>query len=119
MKLESGDNGLDTAFAHLYEATAGATGRTRVVKVDVSDLRQVLAQFKMLADAAKKSAAPHACSAACERHLDEIDAWRSGSKATPGLSAHGERYARNMREHVREHVNSLRQLGHHVPTDLG
>jgi hypothetical protein len=62
---------------------------------------------------------PHTCGRECNRLLDEIDAWRSGGKGTPGRPSAGERYALDMREHVKAHVLELRKLGHHVPTDLG
>lgn len=55
----------------------------------------------------------------CERHLDDIDAWRSGRRASPGCPSTGERYPLRMREAVKEHVLELRKLGHYVPTDLG
>lgn len=61
----------------------------------------------------------HACTADCRTYLDAIDAWCSGVRATPGLSATGERYAGSMRDHVRANVEKLRALGHYVPTDLG
>lgn len=46
-----------------------------------------------------------------EYHLDEIDRWRSGEKATAGQPANGERYALAMREGVKHHVKALRVLG--------
>lgn len=44
--------------------------------------------------------------------LDEIQAWRSGDKATPGLSADGERYALRMRLAIRDLERRLIELGH-------
>lgn len=61
----------------------------------------------------------HECGRECNYRLDEIDAWRSGRKATPRSPSTGERYALRMREEVKGHVAELRKLGHHVPTDLG
>lgn len=53
-----------------------------------------------------------------EHHLDEMDAWRSGAKATPGQPAGGERYALSMRENIKRHAAALRELGHSVD-DVG
>lgn len=61
----------------------------------------------------------HVCGRECNRLLDEVDAWRSGQKGTPGRPSTGERYQLDMREHVKALVLELRRLGHHVPTDLG
>lgn len=36
-----------------------------------------------------------------EFYLDEIDAWRSGDKATPGCPVTSENYARRMREEIK------------------
>lgn len=44
-------------------------------------------------------------------HLDEIDAWRSGAKATVGQPATGERYALAMRQNIQRHAAALRALG--------
>lgn len=43
-------------------------------------------------------------------HLDEIDRWRSGAKASPGLSPLGDRYALEMREGVKHHEAEIEKL---------
>jgi hypothetical protein len=48
-------------------------------------------------------------------HLDEIDAWRSGQRASPGLSASGDRYAGRMLDQIKHHELALIALGH-APT---
>jgi hypothetical protein len=45
-------------------------------------------------------------------HLDEIDAWRSGQRASPGISATGERYAERMLDAIKRHELALIALGH-------
>lgn len=47
-----------------------------------------------------------------EFHLDEIDAWRNGQRASPGCPATGERYAARMRDSIRRHELALIELGH-------
>ncbi len=47
-----------------------------------------------------------------EYHLNEIDAWRSGQRATPGLSATGSRYGGRMLDAIRDHEQALILLGH-------
>lgn len=53
-----------------------------------------------------------------EYHLEQMDAWRSGAKATPGQPAEGQRYALSMRENIKRHAAALRELGHPVD-DVG
>jgi hypothetical protein len=50
-------------------------------------------------------------------HLGEIDAWRSGQRATPGLSASGERYAGRMLDEIKRHELALIALGHKPTID--
>jgi hypothetical protein len=50
-------------------------------------------------------------------HLGEIDAWRSGQRATPGLSASGERYAGSMLDAIKRHELALIALGHKPTID--
>jgi hypothetical protein len=45
-------------------------------------------------------------------HLDEIDAWRSGQRASPGMPATGERYAGRMLDAIKRHEEALIALGH-------
>ena len=47
-----------------------------------------------------------------EFHLDEIDAWRSGAKATVGQPYDGANYALSMRCEVRKHAEALIELGY-------
>lgn len=50
-------------------------------------------------------------------HLEEIDAWRSGQRATPGLSASGDRYAGRMLDEIKRHELALIALGHKPTID--
>ncbi|HSX22528.1 MAG TPA: hypothetical protein VLE97_07130 [Gaiellaceae bacterium] len=50
-------------------------------------------------------------------HLGEIDAWRSGQRATPGLSASGDRYAGSMLDAIKRHELALIALGHKPTID--
>src|SRR4029078_9570354 len=45
-------------------------------------------------------------------HLDEIDAWRSGQRASPGMPATGARYAGRMLDAIKRHEEALIALGH-------
>lgn len=45
-------------------------------------------------------------------HLEEIDAWRNGERATPGCPATGERYKARMVDAVWRHELALMALGH-------
>lgn len=44
----------------------------------------------------------------CNFYKDEVDAWRSGQKASPGQPASGERYALNMRETIKSKCQEYR-----------
>lgn len=50
-------------------------------------------------------------------HLDEIDAWRTGQRASPGLSASGDRYAGRMLDAIKQHELALIALGHKPTID--
>lgn len=50
-------------------------------------------------------------------HLDEIDAWRSGQRGTPGLSASGDRYAGRILDAIKRHELALIALGHKPTID--
>jgi len=50
-------------------------------------------------------------------HLDEIDAWRSGQRASPGNPATGERYAGRMLDAIKRHELALIALGHKPTID--
>ena len=52
--LESGDRGLDDAYGRLAAAVAAVKGRTRVLKVQASDLRLIVSQFRVMVDRAKE-----------------------------------------------------------------
>lgn len=52
-----------------------------------------------------------------EFRLAEIDAWRSGAKASPGQSPNSERYALSMRERIKEHAKRLNELGCPISED--
>jgi hypothetical protein len=67
------------------------------------------------AHATKK--APRGNRGLVEYHLEEIDAWRRGDRATPGLSAHGERYAGRMLDAIKAHELALIALGHRPTTE--
>ena len=50
-------------------------------------------------------------------HLDEIDAWRSGRRSSPGCPADGERYAARILDAVTRHEVALIALGHQPTID--
>lgn len=52
-----------------------------------------------------------------EYHLNEIDAWRSGQRATPGMPATGSRYGDRMLDAIKQHELALIALGHKPTLD--
>lgn len=52
-----------------------------------------------------------------EYHLDEIDAWRSGRRESPGMPATGTRYGDRMLDAIKGHELALIALNHKPTID--
>lgn len=84
----------------------------------------VMSEYEIEAAMARAGSTGHATKRAARGdrgvvnyHLEEIDAWRSGQRATPGLSASGERYAGRMLDEIKRHELALIALGHKPTID--
>jgi hypothetical protein len=88
-------------------------GDPRIAMISVLEL---FGDWRAIIRESKESSAPKDAGGdnelTIEYHLNEIDAWRSGQRGTPGCPAPGSRYPLRMMEAISRHEQALIDLGH-------